>query len=290
MIPLLDLLDLIALGMHWYDNGHNASFVDVGANCGLYASIMGVIGHRILAIDPLPACISDIEWNRQRNKFETSRFRIVRTGISNEAGSFPVPEFLCSPYFQVGSRKGNTTKGGGKADQSSGSGDQRGWGSRRVGFRSETVMTPATRLADVEGLSALLPITLLKIDTQGHEVRVLQSARPLLQQSLIKNMLWELTVSQWKDANVTLSEGLRTLEEVFDTEPRRYFTFFIGTSRGACAPVSGVCGTRGEIPEGVKKRLPKMHTNAFIPVLSVSRFANTTSRGGLNLWSVAVDG
>ena len=62
-----DISLFMQLGMHWRAQGRNVSVVDVGANCGIYASIMSRIGHRVIAIDPLPACISDIKWNRQRN-------------------------------------------------------------------------------------------------------------------------------------------------------------------------------------------------------------------------------
>ena len=110
----LDLRMVFLLGALWRGAGLNASFVDVGANCGIYSMVAAGVGHRVLAIDPLPTCISDIEWVRQRNNV-AGPITIRRTGISDLPEPFPVPSDICSPYFQVGSRayvNGSVSSGG----------------------------------------------------------------------------------------------------------------------------------------------------------------------------------
>ena len=196
---------------HRLDHGAGL-FVDVGSNCGLYSLIMASLGHRCIAADPLPTCVQDTRGSAADNYFQPSRLAVFHSGVSDAYFTFRVPTHMCSPYFEVGSTS-----------------EVR----RRVGSWSDTdhatttharaaPLTEVLRWASENGSD----IMMLKIDTEGHEVRVLASAIPLFKRGTINVVLWELTPSKWAQANVSRAFGLETLSSIFSQ--RHYYSFFSG--------------------------------------------------------------
>eukprot|EP00966_Prymnesium_polylepis_P089016 2060265-Prymnesium_polylepis.1 len=124
-------------------------------------------------------------------------------------------------------------------------------------------------------------IMMLKVDTEGHEVRVLSSARALLQGRGIDYILWELTPSKWITAGIKSEAGIRTLGALFDSGSG-YETIIVagsGHRPRACAYAKGICGVRGELPASVLRKLPAdkslpKRSASYVP--SVAAFVNAT--------------
>ena len=143
---------------------------------------------------------------------------------------------------------------------------------------------------------------MLKIDTEGHEVRVLRSARALLARRAFPYILWELTPEKWRKAGISVDEGVLSLAETIDAAG--YSTFVGGERYGlyriVCRDAPGVCSSRPMRPD--KRRLVAHFASEARPYVHLARgasaFANASwfafSRGlrmsaGMNLLSVAVD-
>ena len=143
---------------------------------------------------------------------------------------------------------------------------------------------------------------MLKIDTEGHEVRVLRSARALLARRAFPYILWELTPEKWRKAGISVNEGVLSLAKTIDAAG--YSTFVGGERYGlyriVCRDAPGVCSSRPMRLD--KRRLVAHFASEARPYVHLARgasaFANASwfafSRGlrmsaGMNLLSVAVD-
>ena len=290
-----ELRMVLLLGLQWKQAGEVGYLVDVGANCGVYSILLASLGHSCLAIDPLPTCVDEIRWGIQRNNFK-GRIRVLQRAISDRPEPIVVPETKCTPYFQLGSRQDTAEQRSARArgiflDGS----DRRAWFGKD-GRQSRTANSSASRFVDLKPLSSSKTprITMLKIDTEGHEIRVLASAEPLLRRRIVRYMLWELTPNKWHVANTSPAAGLSLLRSLFQDSSYETVTFMEPGRRRAACRVPGVCAERGVLTEGLKRRLPLKHFDAsnLMQVFDVAAYANATLAAGdsyaVNLLSVAV--
>ena len=311
------------IGFSWLARkGSGGLFVDVGANCGAFSMMMATIGHDCMAIDPccqqvmrypnpnhvrqraafgpivrailvdcaaleshrLPTCVDDLQLGRARNGF-TKQVTVVAGGISDRAGAITVPVGICSPYFHLNAGAGTLA----------------------------TASVPSYSLDSLvaaRGAGRGPRLVMLKIDTEGHEVRVLRSARTLLNRRAFPYILWELTPEKWHKSGIGIDEGVLSLAESIDAAG--YSTFVggerygisYGMYRKICRDTPGICSSRPKYPETTapdQRRLVAPFASAARPYVHLTRgasaFANASwsafSRGlrisaGMNLLSVAV--
>ena len=271
-----DLRWAAEIGEHALRAHGAGTLVDIGANCGVFSLMMAAQGHRALAYDPLPLCVADMLEGRDANGFG-ERMQIEPLGISDRDESFSVPTTLCSPYFQVGSGQYRAHRRWHALDDISG----------RAQASSTTL---------VAALAAATPpvddVFLLKMDTEGHEPRVLRSGRPLFHAHKIRRMLWELSPAKWARANVSRDDGLRAIADVVDGAG--YVTVGRKPAGGgwlpACHADPRVCsrtpprsleerlaaaGTTSN--EALGRLLGRLHGFFFMP-LGAAAFANATLR------------
>lgn len=138
-------------------------FVDVGANIGLYSSIISRLpGVTVLAVEANPNTYLRLEQNAQIHNFEP-----VHAAVSNRCGQLQFAEGAVSHVFAVAEH-------------------------RTVYNTSETVEVTATTLDEL--LSDRNAPFILKIDVEDHEPQVLSGAAGLLQSGKIHAVL--LDVSQ----------------------------------------------------------------------------------------------
>ena len=61
--------------------------------------------------------------------------------------------------------------------------------------------------------------SVIKIDTEGYEIAVLEALRPIWPQ--VDDVIMELQPNAWTHANVTLTQGIRTLQELMRSRASR---------------------------------------------------------------------
>ena len=265
-----------AYAEQWFLNHGSGTFVDIGANCGLFSMIMAALRHDVMAFEPLPTCVSDIELGRKQSGFGAgSTFAVQQRGISDRNATFPVPANLCSPYFQVGQAK---YRAKGKLHD----------------LDTHSGVSEASSLALDEAVARRhrqKPIFLTKMDTEGHEVPVIRSGTRLFKRHTIKTMMWELSPSKWRFANVSKEEGLQVLADVIDGSGY-VSAVYVDDRKGyppACRRDHRLCKTSDSLPTWVTQQLNAAdeHMKALegkgknrakwgILPLGVAAFANAT--------------
>ena len=275
---ITELRMVVHLAQRWMTKHGRGTFVDVGANCGVYSMVLAKTGHSGLAIDPLPACVDHIRVARQLNGFGDT-VRVVRMGVSDEERNFTVPKDSCSPFYRLDVRK--------VPDDVS----------------SSTATSAAARAVPLPQLlrpSANDPIMFMKLDTEGGEIRVLSSVATLLRARRVRAILWELSPRKWDAAGITLEAGMATLGSLFD-EGRRYESFVVAQRShrpaGCVVPETYgrmLCAKRGSHPKSIADQFPPWLRMPFIHLRNgTASFVNATWHHeanflGRNILSLAV--
>ena len=204
-----DVRTTLLLLQRWTPSPKLGLFVDIGANCGVYSLIVASLGHRCIAIDPLPRCVEAIKASAADNGFDHS-VAVFNGGVSDAAFNFPVPLRVCSPYYSLGATSETRRRAG-------------LWSASDSNATTQAQAYPLTEVLQWAGQGTHDAIMMVKIDAEGHEVRILSSMRHLLRHQKIDIVLWELTPSKWLNANVTRAHGIATLNAMFS---QSYHSFF----------------------------------------------------------------
>ena len=158
------LLTILAMG--W---GEAPIVLDVGANEGDYASqVLSLTpGAKVHAFEPHPATFS-----RLRKRAKKCGFTAIHSGCGEENGTMTLHDY----------REGD------------GSSHASFYGETLTSLRgAETVVheVPVCRLDDYITRLTLSPISLLKIDTEGHEYQVLRGLQSTLRAGLVEAVQFE---------------------------------------------------------------------------------------------------
>ena len=262
-----DVRTAVIMALHYNaTNGSPGLFVDIGSNCGVYSLIMASLGHRCVATDPLPTCVADMRASAIENGLGPPRIDAFQGGVSDAAFNFSVPTHQCSPYFIVGSSSETRRRAG-------------LWNAKDSAQTALAKAVPLHRLLQAAGEAQRERIMMLKIDTEGHEVRVLSSARHLIERRAVHAVLWELTPAKWARAGVSLADGVAVLRSLFSAP--RYHSYF--SSRPAFCdhhrahPTCRLVSSPIALPRGLDPR-----TAVYIP--NVGTLADAMHRSN---WSAA---
>ena len=189
--------------------------LDVGANVGAYATIAAALGARVLAVEMQPGCMPAIECHLAANNVSATILNRYVTSLA-EAAPIAVPLHGCgvmtSPTAVVGRwPHGMPQKATRRFEAQSDA--ERANTSRQVA-PIDLGSDPAVRdvLGAGNGRTDGRGRIMLKIDTEGFEIRVLQSLRPLW--SELGLVMLELQPAAWRFSNISLDVGVGTLREL----------------------------------------------------------------------------
>ena len=147
-------------------------FVDVGSNIGACSMLMAAHGHRVIAFEPVPQTFRALAAGFAANEFAPgAQVTLVNAAASTRAGAATImtQHGNAGNSFTTGARAGTATNS---------STIRRGF----VSFEIETV-----KLDDIVHER----VDLMKIDTQGHELKALQGAARLLSIHGIRTIAFE---------------------------------------------------------------------------------------------------
>jgi FkbM family methyltransferase len=65
----------------------SSTFIDIGANAGIYTLTAAATGARVIAVEPNPVVIERLKTNLAMNQFQ-NRVEIIQKGVSDQKGSF----------------------------------------------------------------------------------------------------------------------------------------------------------------------------------------------------------
>jgi len=134
---------------------HPGAFLDVGANVGLHSLVALSAGARVTSFEPVPRLAARLRRNLERNH-ATGRVRVVPSAVGDRIGTAPM--FLAT-----------------RADDGSHS-LVPGVAASRV----EEILVPLTTLDDHLPSCESGPPSVIKIDVEGFEARVLDGAKRIL--------------------------------------------------------------------------------------------------------------
>lgn len=176
-----------------------ATALDIGANVGAYSLLAARLGATVTAVDMQPRCAFLTRCNLQLNEL-LGQVQVIGGFIAPEGG----PESLEVPLKGCGTMVSPSAVAGRKPYGESLRGnfdhEDRVW---RAG------QTRVRRLSVGELVRG--PISVVKIDTEGHEPLVLESLRSAW--PLLGDVIMELQPAAWRYSNVTVDGGLATLRD-----------------------------------------------------------------------------
>jgi len=159
----------------------NGSFIDVGANIGIYSLFAAKSNskYKVFAFEPVESNFIRFQNNIQLNNLDN--IDLYKIALSDKVGSI---NFELSPVKE-----------------------ESGWGGIS---NSENAMTVSTaRLDEIVDQD----IEIMKIDVEGAELLVLLGARKLLEKNRIKTIIFEVNPSRMQKLNFNLSDIVQLLEK-----------------------------------------------------------------------------
>lgn len=167
----------------------NAVFVDSGANEGTWSLMAASYGCQVVAVEPQPLCV---HWLRQEVKLNQmqDRIRVHNNVLSNSKFSVAVNDNACSGTSQY--------KSDGTVVDA--------FDTKIVKLKTQNVN--AVQLSELISDEAV--VIRWHLDTEGAEIPVLQSAKPLLERNRICEIILEWLPAQWSKFNVTVQAGVET--------------------------------------------------------------------------------
>lgn len=161
--------------------------VDVGANIGYFAMMMAGSagqGGKVIAFEPVQDTYEVLSANATMASEAGRKLTPIHAAISSANGQLFICRNAHSTLHQV-----STTSGASREES-----------------ESVPAMTLVSALASVDCNE---PITLLKIDVEGHELAVLEGALPLFQSGRVRRMIIEVTPGEEAAAIARLLTGCR---------------------------------------------------------------------------------
>ncbi len=173
-----------------------ALFIDIGANCGLYALIACQSGVPVLAIEPNRLNFLRLEENIRHNRF--GQAKLLNIALGDKSGR-------CLLY------------GGGE-----GASLLKNWGGMAATYAEEVEVRTLDELARSDAQSKRL---LIKMDVEGHELAVLAGSKELLASSV--SPVWIIEHSFRENQDGKINPRFRELFEVFWAQGYACLTFDI---------------------------------------------------------------
>ena len=170
-----------------------STFVDSGHNDGFWSLLASAHGCSVEAVDPQPLCTHWLTAAKAVNNF--TRLSIHNNFLAESSFQAQVRTDECSGILQVPKPKGKESSFSFYADSES-----------KAQSEVQTQAVSSVRLDDLVAADA--DVVLWHVDTEGAEIGVLKSARSLLQQRRIKNILMEWEPTRWKVFSLPVPEGL----------------------------------------------------------------------------------
>lgn len=170
-----------------------STFVDSGHNDGFWSLLASAHGCSVEAVDPQPLCTHWLTAAKSVNNF--TRLSIHNNFLAESSFQAHVRTDECSGILQVPKPKGKESSFSFYADSES-----------KAQSEVQTQAVSSVRLDDLVAADA--DVVLWHVDTEGAEIGVLKSARSLLQQRRIKNILMEWEPTRWKVFSLPVPEGL----------------------------------------------------------------------------------
>lgn len=162
--------------------------LDVGANTGFFSSAAGLMGYRVIAFEPQPGCIPWITLHAHRNKV-ADRVCIVNAGVGATAGVINVSPTDCNAVYVTANQIHQAAKA--QVDD-----DEEDNVTTKPPLDSTRTEIAVTSLAPF--LSAGETVPIVKIDTEGAEIGVLESLDVALREHRVRNVLVELAPHVWR--------------------------------------------------------------------------------------------
>lgn len=193
-LPVVETFEWLLRQERYDATDSNTLILDVGANTGFFSSMAGLIGFRVIAFEPQPGCIPWIALHAHRNRV-ADRVCIVNAGVGNiDTSTIRIVPTGCNAGYIT-------------ADQIS--------KARVDGANATTTPVDSTRAEiPVVNLGAFLADThtvpVVKIDTEGAEIGVLESLDVALREHRVRNLLVELAPHVWSN----LLDGYAVLHRI----------------------------------------------------------------------------
>jgi FkbM family methyltransferase len=179
----------------------SASIIDVGANVGVHSLGLASLGShvQIVAVEANPRTAGWLEKNAARNG--SAQVRVVQRAISDEPGSL---SFCDNQEFAAGSMP----LAGAPAEfvDFLNSGDD----------SHQVIEVPAVRLDDLVDELALDALDILKIDVEGHDIRVIRGALGALERFKPVVIMEFATLAISLHAGMLPSDVLREVRALFE--------------------------------------------------------------------------
>jgi len=163
--------------------------LDVGANDGQYTHLSAGTGCAVVAFELQPFCLEPLHTAVLLNN-QTSRVRIINRAVHHELTelSLEVIADQCNGGFHSGKRRYLWVEEG-EEEKIALAGDER---ERRVVKVPTVVLNRAV-------IPPHLKISLLKVDTEGHEPEILRGAMELFRSKQVQNALVEIFPFYWSE-------------------------------------------------------------------------------------------
>jgi FkbM family methyltransferase len=180
----------------------SASLIDVGANVGIHSLGLASLGPQVqvVAVEANPRTAGWLEKNAKRNNCD--RVTVVQRAISDEPGSLSFcdnHEFAAGSMPLAGAPEEFIDFLKGRSDAT-----------------HEVIEVPAVRLDDLVADLGLTSLDILKIDVEGHDIRVVRGARETIERFKPVVVMEFATLAISLHAGMLPSDVLREVRDQFE--------------------------------------------------------------------------
>ena len=186
-----------------------AVVVDIGSNTGFYGLLALAKGCAVVFVEPQPECNVLISWSIRESGLDERKVRRVQQPVGGEeelGKSLTVrSDNHCSGRFPI---------------ENAERGHKDAYGSSAASADSKASMKipflPVSNMLELVGLNASSKIQLIKIDTEGNELQILEAMLPLLHSWQVSNMVVEVTPMWWRHTGYSKNTGAEIFEQIAD--------------------------------------------------------------------------
>ena len=183
--------------------------MDIGSNTGFYGLLALAKGCAVVFVEPQPECNVLISWSIRESGLDERKVRRVQQPVGGEeelGKSLTVrSDNHCSGRFPI---------------ENAERGHKNAYGSSAASADSKASMQipflPVSNMLELVGLNASSKIQLIKIDTEGNELQILEAMLPLLHSWQVSNMVVEVTPMWWRHTGYSKNTGAEIFEQIAD--------------------------------------------------------------------------